>query len=161
MSDRLSPHALSEGRRRQMAEVESAATVAVSESDLRRRLDQTSREVEHLRAENERLRTLLALAQGTQAILTSGDEKHPVAAGLGARVDTSSRAAEKVALVRSLFRGREDVYALHWESARTGKSGYAPAVAGGWGGARHGPKTYLHLTDEAVAEHLRGRESIG
>ena len=36
-----------------------------------------------------------------------------------------------------------------------------PAVAGGWGGARDGPKTYLHLTDETIEEHLRGRESIG
>ncbi len=144
-----------------MAEVECAAIVAVSESDLRRQLDQTSREVEHLRGENERLRTLLALAQGTQAILTSGDEKRPAGVGPGAPVDTGSGVAEKVAIVRSLFRGREDVYALYWESTRTGESGYAPAVVGGWGGARHGPKTYLHLTDEAIEKHLRGRESIG
>ena len=33
----------------------------------------------------------------------------------------------KIALFRSLFRGREDVYARRFESRRTGKSGYAPA----------------------------------
>ena len=68
-------------------------------------------------------------------------------------------ADEKVALVRRLFRGRDDVYALRWESARTGKSGYAPATAEGW--SRHGPKTYLPMSDEAIERHLRGRESIG
>ena len=61
--------------------------------------------------------------------------------------------------MRRLFRGRDDVYALRWESARTGKTGYAPATAEGW--TRHGPKTYLPISDEAIERHLRGRESIG
>lgn len=61
--------------------------------------------------------------------------------------------------MRRLYRGRDDVYARRWESARTGKSGYAPATAEGW--SRHGSKTYLPLSDEAVAHHLLGRESIG
>ena len=34
--------------------------------------------------------------------------------------------AEKVALFRRLFRGRTDVHPVRWESATTGKSGYAP-----------------------------------
>ncbi len=141
-----------------MVEVECAATAALSESDLQRRLEQTSREVERLRAENEHLRTLLALAQRTQTILTSTDGSRRPA---GARVDSSAPAVEKVALIRSLFRGREDVYALRWESARTGRSGYTPAVAGGWTGTRNGPKTYLPLNDEAIERHLRGHDSIG
>ncbi|MEY3462821.1 MAG: hypothetical protein RLZZ468_599, partial [Cyanobacteriota bacterium] len=33
---------------------------------------------------------------------------------------------EKVTLFRSLFRGRDDVYALRWQSS-SGRSGYAPA----------------------------------
>ena len=33
----------------------------------------------------------------------------------------------KIALFRSLFRGREDVYAKRFESRKTGKSGYQPA----------------------------------
>ena len=61
--------------------------------------------------------------------------------------------------MRRLFRGRDDVYALRWESARTGRSGYTPATAEGW--SRQGPKTYLPLGDEAVERHLLGRESIG
>ena len=144
-----------------MVEVECAAIAAVSESDLQRRLELTSREVERLRAENERLRALFALAQRTQTILTSKKRDSHDARARRAPVDSGSAAAKKVALIRSLFRGREDVYALRWESARTGKSGYAPAVAGGWSGAHNGPKTYLPLSDEAIERHLRGHDSIG
>lgn len=125
----------------------------MSETDLQRRLDEASREVERLRAENERLRTLLALAQQTQTILASDNR------GPRPPLDSAATAAEKVALVRNLFRGREDVYALRWESARTGKNGYAPAVAGGW--TSGGSKRYLPLTDEAIERHLRGHDSVG
>ena len=126
----------------------------MSGSDLQQRLDQASRELELLRGENERLRTLLALTQRTKTIL---DPRKPEPAPRAGTAPTS--ASEKIALIRRLFRGRDDVYALRWESPRSGKSGYAPATAGGW--SRHGPKTYLPLDDEAVERHLRGRESIG
>ena len=126
----------------------------MSGSDLQRRLDQAPRELERLRAENERLRTLLALAQQTKTIL---EPSKPEPARRARSAPAS--AAEKVALVRSLFRSRDDVYALRWESVRTAKCGYAPATAEGWN--RHGPKTYLPLDDEAIERHLRGRESIG
>jgi superfamily II DNA or RNA helicase len=126
----------------------------MSGSDLQHELDGALREVGRLRAENERLRTLLALTQQMKTILDpSKPEPPPMAAGSPASAD------EKLALIRRLFRGRDDVYALRWESARTGKSGYAPATVEGWN--RHGPNTYLPISDEVVARHLRGRESIG
>ena len=116
--------------------------MAASESDLRRRLDETARELECVRAENERLRALLALAQPTQAIIASAKGNgRACAERKRATVDSGSAAVAKVALIRDLFRGRDDVYALRWENARTDKSGYVPAVAGGWGGERNGPKT--------------------
>jgi len=37
--------------------------------------------------------------------------------------------AAKVALFRSLFRGREDVFPRRWENAKKHKSGYSPACA--------------------------------
>ena len=43
-----------------------------------------------------------------------------------------SSSDEKIALFRSLFRGREDVYPRRFESRKTGKSGYAPACANEW-----------------------------
>src|SRR5438445_298756 len=128
----------------------------MSGNDSQQRLAETERELARLLVENERLRTLLTLAQRTQAIITGGDRQDCWA---GTRVGSDASAAEKVALIRSLFRGRDDVYALRWESARSGKSGYAPATAGGW--VKNGPKSYLPLSDGAVERHLRGRESIG
>jgi len=74
--------------------------------------------------------------------------------------------AEKVALVRRLFRGREDVYALRWESRNTGKSGYQPACQNEWVDAlcnkrkvrcnECSNRNLLPLTDEAIARHLTG-----
>ncbi len=140
---------------RQTRSLGSLATAAMSGNDLQRRLDDALGELELLRSENERLRRLLALAQGTQAILSAGrrDHRSPSPPPDG------DSAAEKIALLRSLFRGRDDVYALRWESARTGKSGYSPASAERW--TKSGSRTYLPLTDEAIERHLRGRESIG
>src|SRR3989442_7112569 len=43
-----------------------------------------------------------------------------------------SSSDEKIALFRSLFRGREDVYPGRFESRKTGQSGYAPACANEW-----------------------------
>jgi hypothetical protein len=49
-----------------------------------------------------------------------------------ASVHWQSSSADKIALFRSLFRGREDVYPRRFESRKTGKSGYAPACANEW-----------------------------
>ena len=38
----------------------------------------------------------------------------------------------KNVLFRSLFRGRDDVYARRFDSRKTGKSGYSPAYGNGW-----------------------------
>lgn len=119
---------------RQAWNVESSASTDVSDSDLQRRLDEASREVDRLRDENERLQTLLGLSQRIPSIVTAAEVNGRVSAPTpDALVHSSSSAAEKVALIRGLFRGRDDVYALRWENARTGQSGYVPAVLGGWG----------------------------
>ena len=145
-----------------MREVQCSATAAVLAGDLQQQLEQTSREVDRLRAENERLQTLLALRQRSPQIFTAAKQNSRTPTSRSSpSVATTSTPSEKIALIRSLFRGREDVYALRWENSRSGKSGYTPAVAGGWGGARDAPKLYLPLSDEAIEKHLRGCESIG
>ena len=78
---------------------------------------------------------------------------------------------EKIALFRSLFRGREDVYAQRWQSVKTGRSGYAPACANEWKpGVCPKPKgsckdcerrELLPLTDAVLEAHLRGRDAYG
>ncbi len=45
----------------------------------------------------------------------------------GRELDHRSPPEAKIALFRSLFRGREDVYPRRFESRRTGKTGYQPA----------------------------------
>jgi superfamily II DNA or RNA helicase len=68
--------------------------------------------------------------------------------------------AGKVELVRTLFRARDDVYAVRWTSARTGKSGYSPAVAGGWS-RRSQSRDYLPLADEVIEDHFLGSTTVG
>jgi superfamily II DNA or RNA helicase len=51
---------------------------------------------------------------------------------LAARVTTASPTAEKIALFRSLFRGREEVFPRRWENPKSGKSGYSPACRNEW-----------------------------
>src|SRR6266478_4938215 len=50
----------------------------------------------------------------------------------GEVVTKSSTPSAKIALFRSLFRGREDVYPRRFESRKTGRSGYQPACANEW-----------------------------
>ncbi|MEK7269907.1 MAG: DEAD/DEAH box helicase family protein [Planctomycetota bacterium] len=79
--------------------------------------------------------------------------------------------AEKVALFRSLFRGREDVFPKFWNNPKTGKKGYSPACANEWvRGTCEKPKvkcgecsrqSFLPVTDQVVQEHLQGRFVIG
>jgi hypothetical protein len=47
-------------------------------------------------------------------------------------VNLTSPSQAKIALFRSLFRGREDVYPRRFESRKSGKAGYAPACANEW-----------------------------
>lgn len=81
-------------------------------------------------------------------------------------VDLNSSARAKVALFRSLFRGRDDLYARRFESTTTGKSGYAPACANEWvRGICRKPqikcadcahRAFLPMTDPVVYWHLCG-----
>jgi len=88
-----------------------------------------------------------------------------------AKVTNHSAPAAKIALFRSLFRGREDVYPRRFENRRTGKSGYAPACANEWvRGICEKPRIkcaecthrkFYGLTDEVIAWHLSGRDASG
>ena len=49
-----------------------------------------------------------------------------------AQVHHRSPPEAKIALFRSLFRGRDDVYAQRFETRKTGKSGYQPACGNEW-----------------------------
>jgi superfamily II DNA or RNA helicase len=86
-------------------------------------------------------------------------------------VDRTSSSQAKIALFRSLFRGREDVYPRRFESRTTGKSGYAPACVNEWvRGICEKPRIkcaecpnrrFLPVTDDVIRWHLSGRTPQG
>jgi hypothetical protein len=80
---------------------------------------------------------------------------------LTGEINCDSPADAKIALFRLLFSGREDVYALRWESARTGKKGWSPAVVGGWANAKKPGRAYLPLDEGVVESHLAGESHLG
>ncbi len=128
---------------------------------LSKKLDTALDEAGRLRAENERLRALLGLSDPTDvAEVAVPYTLFPLSAPLP-KVEDSSPIHERVRLTRELFRGRDDVYAVRWTSARTGKVGYSPATAGGWSDSKKASKNYLALTDDVIEEHLSGRQTIG
>jgi len=91
----------------------------------------------------------------------------PLASAMPAPVTS----AEKVALFRSLFRGREDIYPKFWSNARTGRKGYAPACANEWvHGVCEKPRVkcgecphqaFLPVEDQVILDHLQGRHVVG
>jgi hypothetical protein len=77
--------------------------------------------------ENARLRKLFAERQATHALPDAAPQA-PASVKPLARREQELR---NIALFHSLFRGREDVYAIRWQG-REGKSGYAPAAIQDW-----------------------------
>ncbi len=79
--------------------------------------------------------------------------------------------AEKLALFRSLFRGRADLYPRLWANSRTGKKGYSPACGNEWvRGICEKPhvkcgecpnQAFLPVTDQVILDHLRGKHVVG
>ncbi len=90
---------------------------------------------------------------------------------MDARVTQSSAPAAKIALFRSLFRGREDVYPRRFESRKTGKSGYSPACANEWVQGVCNKRVVkcsvcpnrrlVPVSDAAIHSHLTGRDERG
>jgi superfamily II DNA or RNA helicase len=129
--------------------------------DLMRDLD----EIAALQAENARLIALLE-AQGIEW------RRPPESQRTALEQEASPLStAEKVAVFKGLFRGRDDVYPVRWESKNSGHSGYTPACANEW---REGicdkrnvrcvdcsHRQLLPLTDTVIYDHLAGKHTIG
>jgi hypothetical protein len=97
---------------------------------------------------------------------TSADNARP---SEFASITTSSSPDAKIALFRSLFRGRTDVYPLRFESRKSGKAGYQPACGNEWiAGVCEKPRIkcfdcpnrrFLPVTDEVIRRHLSGHNN--
>jgi hypothetical protein len=83
-----------------------------------------------------------------------------------ATVTNSSPSPEKIALFRSLFAGRPDVFPLRWENRKDGRSGYSPACSNEWargicgkpkvkcGECQH--QAFIPSSEDIIEKHLRG-----
>ncbi|MFC1678708.1 DEAD/DEAH box helicase family protein, partial [Elusimicrobiota bacterium] len=125
-------------------------------------LNKAIQEIARLREENSNLKQQLglAVAEPPVAYVTKSGEL-PLQAPALPTVHSDSPSKEKITLFRTLFRGREDVYAVYWSNERTGKKGYAPACEDPWAARKGQPKKYLPLIDDVVSQHLTGRNIIG
>ena len=84
-------------------------------------------------------------------------------------IDRNASNAEKIRFFRSLFVGREDVFARRYENPKKGTSGYSPCCRNQWGSGcvwkRHKKcgecpvREYVPVSDEVVRWHLRGRDN--
>ncbi len=77
---------------------------------------------------------------------------------------------EKVDLFRSLFKGREDVFARRWYSKTSGKAGYQPVCQNEWTPlcdkrtfkcADCPNRKFSPLTDNDIYRHLEGKDADG
>jgi hypothetical protein len=86
-------------------------------------------------------------------------------------VDHRSSPEQKIALFRSLFRGRDDVYPRRFESRSSGKTGYSPVCTNEWvTGICEKPRIkcatcqhrqFLPVTDDVIHRHLVGTDERG
>ena len=128
--------------------------------DWKQRCEELENRISELEAENRELRRKLGMRDPKpfKPIPTTAVHHH-------------STPAEKINLFRSLFRGREDVFARRWYSTKTEKAGYAPVCANEWKpGVCIKPKgtcskcnhrKLIPLSDQVIYNHLSGLDAYG
>lgn len=115
--------------------------------------------------ENRDLKREIAFLTGQSKITENNKDEKIVS------VNKFSSPKEKIKLYRSLFRGRQDVFARRWCSKNSDKSGYQPVCENEWDMALCDKKKYkcstcpnrklAALTDKDIYEHLSGKDLYG
>lgn len=124
-----------------------------------------------LRDENARLRRLLSVHSIPIPQLTPENPPPIKTVEMAPPVDKEERARKRIALFRSLFRGRDDVYARRWEND-DGRHGYMPAIVKDWKAINNSrpedrkkvdqkTRKFLPMTDAVIENHLLGKDTIG
>jgi hypothetical protein len=124
-----------------------------------------------LREENARLRRLLTVHSIPIPQLAPENQPPTKTVETAPPVDKEERARKRIALFRSLFRGREDVYARRWEN-NDGRHGYMPVVVKDWKAINRSrpeerkkvdqkTRKFIPLTDAAIESHLLGKDTVG
>jgi hypothetical protein len=127
--------------------------------DLQEKLDSALAEISRLRNENAALRKAMSLSNKPVHRVVIKDQMD------SAKISTPLSKEQKVELFRSLFRGREDVYAVRWETSK-GATGYSPAHSHKNDGKpcrrsrkeceKLGERLYFPLTAGVIYGHLAG-----
>jgi hypothetical protein len=145
------------------------------DEDLQAQLQNALAKCSRLREENARLQRLIpdSVSRSNESP-ESAEGKHldRSTATTSDLVRNSSSPETKVALFRSLFRGREDVYAVRWEG-KNGRSGYSPAGIREWSPTprensnlrpakyKFKMQSYFPVTDNVIRDHLIGTHTVG
>ena len=94
--------------------------------------DAIAREEARIARLESELKESRATLESLRAELSAARLSPPAASVLIPSVPVPATSPEKVALFRSMFRGREDVWPKLWTNAKAGRKGYAPACANEW-----------------------------
>lgn len=129
--------------------------------------DELLSEYNKIKTENDELKAEIAKIKGTDVISIQSDTENVTSA----TVNKFSSSQNKINLFRSLFRGREDVFAKRWFSKTTEKTGYQPVCGNEWDDMLCDKKKYkcsncpnrklLSLTDKDIYNHLAGKDEYG
>lgn len=138
--------------------------------DWEQRCKELQQRIEELEKENQELRRQLGYAEPVRPVVTE-TPKNEMVLETAAGIHLRSTPEEKIRLFRSLFCGREDVFARRWYSIQKKKGGYAPVCANEW---RYGvcikPKgkcskcenrVLVALDDAIIYKHLSGKDVNG
>ena len=137
----------------------------VSVTEITHRLDgeaptAVAAELRRLRVENARLLRLLKLTPREAG--PPGPAQAAYFEAPPGPVHADSSPQEKVGFFGALFAARTDVYAVRYDNRRTGRTGWVPAVRGGFRkDVPHARRDYLPLTADVLASHLSGKMHIG
>lgn len=122
--------------------------------------------VEDLEEENARLTALLE-ANGIEWRKSVRSEEKLE----GVRSQNRLSIEQKIGLFKRLFRGRQDLFPVRWQSRASGKAGYSPACANEWlAGVCEKPRIkcadcsnrqFVQLSDDVFYDHLAGEQTIG
>lgn len=131
--------------------------------NIERQLLEKIKECESLKHENLQLKELLK-AHNIDFSLSDSFKESTL------NKTKAEKVKERIRIYKSLFKGRDDVFAIRWES-KSGKSGYSPACANEWhqtlckkpsikcADCQH--RKFISLTDNVIYDHLTGKQTIG
>lgn len=152
--------------------------------ELKKRLEDALKRINDLEAENSRLREFVSNVTHPSDLKTKPsyptenlqklrtEYSHSVSASsVDALINNQSSPENKVQLFRSLFQGREDMFAIRWVG-KDNRSGYSPACHNDWKNELCGKykkipcascenRKLIPLDDKQIYRHLSGEIIIG